>query len=58
MEEQNPILATLDRLSVILSKLAKFKLSKKNRLRYHDLAQDQIRYLQSESDNIGGLDGS
>lgn len=58
MEERNPILATLDRLSVILSKLAKFKLSEKNRLRYHDLAQDQIRYLQKESDKLGGFDGN
>lgn len=58
MEEQNPILATLDRLSIIVSKLTRFELSQKNQERYHNLAQDQIRYLQSESDNIGGLDGN
>lgn len=52
--ESKPVTAILDRLSVILSKLAKFELSKDNRERYNQLGQDHIRALQCM---IGGLDG-
>ncbi|MEM7184067.1 MAG: hypothetical protein AAF518_24420 [Spirochaetota bacterium] len=38
--------AVLDRLSIIMSKLSKYEFSERNRKRYDDLAQRQIRFLQ------------
>ena len=52
--EPKPITGILDRLSITLSMLSHVDISQKNRGRYNNLAQSQIRLLQSI---IGGLDG-